>query len=100
MFLSKNPELEIWIGQENPKPVKLTTNLRIVFYGIPENFEIKVLIEGQEFNLKPINWEFIELPIDSQSIKELKFEYNGSKIDFSKEYSNTMMNQVFYNFRN
>ena len=100
MFLSKNPELEIWIGQENPKPVKLTTNLRIVFYGIPENFEIKVLIEGQEFNLKPINWEFIEIPIDSQSIKELKFDYNGVMVDFSKEYSDTMMNQVFYNFRN
>ena len=100
MFLSKNPELQIWVGESNPQPVQLTTNLRIVFYSIPENFEIKVLIEGQEFNLKPTNWEFIEIPIDSQSIKELKFDYNGFMVDFSKEYSDTMMNQVFYNFRN
>jgi FkbM family methyltransferase len=99
MFLSKNPELQIWVGESNPQPVQLTTNLRIVFYNIPENFEIDVFVDEQKFNLKPTNWEFIEIPIDSQSIKELKFNYNGVMINFSKEYSDTMMNQVFYNFR-
>jgi len=99
MFVSKNPELQVWLGYDNPYSQNLTSNLRIVFHSIPENFEIYVLVDGQEFNLKPTNWEFIEIPIDSQSIKELKFNYNGVMINFSKEYSDTMMNQVFYNFR-
>jgi FkbM family methyltransferase len=99
MFLSKNPELQIWVGYENPQPVQLTNNIRIVFYDIPENFQINIKIDGLDYSLNPINWEFVELPVDSQSIREIKFEYNGNIIDFSEKYSDTMMNQIFYNFR-
>jgi FkbM family methyltransferase len=99
MFVSKNPELQIWLGYDNPYPQNLTGNLRIVFHSIPENFEIDVLVDGQEFNLKPNNWEIIEFPNDSQSLKELKFKYKGNVVDFSKKYSDTIMNQIFYNLR-
>lgn len=99
MFISKNPELQIWLGYDKPYPVQLGTNLRIVFYEIPQNFEITIIVDKQEFNLNPKNWEFVELPLDSQSLKELKFIYDGKEIDFSKTYSEIMMNQVFYNFR-
>jgi hypothetical protein len=100
MFVSKNPELQIWLGYDNPYSQNLTSNLRIVFHSIPENFEIDVLVDGQEFNLKPNNWEIIEFPNNSQSLKELKFKYKGNVVDFSEKYSDTMMNQIYYNLRN
>lgn len=99
MFISKNPELQIWLGYDKPYSVQLGTNLRIVFYEIPQNFEIDVLINGESYRLNPNNWEFVEIPIDSKSIEEIKFIFNNKEVNFSKDYSEINMNQIFYNFR-
>lgn len=99
MFISKNPELEIWLGYETPYPELLTPNLRIVFHEIPENFEIDLMVNDVKIKLKPTNWEYIELPINSQKIQNISFNYNGIVKDFTKEYSEINLNQVFYNFR-
>jgi FkbM family methyltransferase len=100
MFLSKNPELEIWLGYENPYPQMLSKNLRIVFHEIPDKFKILIIINGIYHTLEPKNWEYVEFPIDSQSINEIIFVYEGRHYDYTKEYSEIMLNQVFYNFRN
>lgn len=100
MFISKNPEMEIWLGYENPYAVSLTSNLRIVFYNISDNFEIKIKINKINFKLKPKNWEFIEIPINSIEVNSLIFEYEGKIHDFSQKYSEIMMNQIYYNYRN
>lgn len=100
MFLSKNPELEIWLGYETPYSELLPTNLRIVFHEIPDGTKVDVVVNGQNYSLLPKNWEIVEIPVDSQSIKEIIFIYDGKNYDFTKEYSEIMLNQVFYNIRN
>lgn len=99
MFISKNPELQIWLGYDKPYPQQLSPNLKIVFHEIPENFNIEVIIDGERYKLNPIEWEYIEIPINSQEIKEIKFIYKNEEIDFTKKYSEITLNQVFYNFR-
>lgn len=100
MFLSKNPELKIWLGYETPYSELLPTNLRIVFHEIPDGTKVDVVVNGENYSLSPKNWEIIEIPVDSQSIKEIIFIYDGKNYDFTKEYSEIMLNQVFYNIRN
>ena len=100
MFISKNPKMEIWLGYNKPYPVQLSENLRLVFYEIKNDFNIKVSVNDIDFSFKPKDWEFIEIPINSQDVKKINFTYENSTLDFTKEYSEIMLNQIYYNFRN
>jgi hypothetical protein len=60
---------------------------------------IKIFINGIEYIENPKPWEYIEFPISSQNINELIFTYNNKTIDFTEQYSEIMMNQVYYNHR-
>lgn len=98
-FVSKNPDLQIWLGYENPYAARINSNLRVVFYDIPQDFRITIFLDEQKYDLNPKNWEFIELPHDSQNLKNFKLVYENKKIDFSETYSKIMLNQIYYNFR-
>ena len=99
MFLSKNEEMTIWLGESPIYDTKLTDNLRIVFHGFENMGEIKININGVEYIENPKPWEYIEFPIISQNINEMSFTYNNRTIDFTENYNEIMMNQVYYNHR-
>jgi hypothetical protein len=100
-FLSKNERTTHFVDFNNQEISSvLSENLKIVFYGMDSNDIIKININENEFNLTPISWEIIELPIDSQSINTFTFEYMGEIKDFSKTYKNIMHNQIYYNYKN
>ena len=98
MFVSKNPLIDIWLKNKDYYKVKLTENFRVVFYDFERDLEIKLKLNNLEFKLKPKKWEFIEIPISSQEVNELIIEYKGQEKDFSKNYSEIILNQIYYNF--
>jgi hypothetical protein len=100
MFLSKNEEIDIWLDKnENVYSEKLTSNLRIVFHSFDSISEIQLEINGTKFIITPIQWEINEFPFNSQQIKSIKMSYNGVEVDYTKQYEDIMMNQVYYNYR-
>jgi hypothetical protein len=100
MFVSKNEPIDIWIGEDdNLKSETLTSNLRIVFYSYKEMSQINIIVNGVNYSVTPKEWEITEFPVDSQSIHNIKFNYNGHEIDYTDEFNNIMMNQVYYNYR-
>jgi hypothetical protein len=99
MFISKNEEMSIWLGENPCYESNLTSNLRIVFHGFEVISEIKISVNGTIFSFYPKKWEIIEIPISSSSIEEIIFEYNSNTIDFSEEYKKIMLNQIYYNHR-
>jgi hypothetical protein len=100
MFISKNEPIKIWIGEgENSKSEILTSNLRIVFHSFEKMSEIDVIINNVTYTINPKKWEINEFPVDSQSIQSVKFNYNGYEVDYTNEFNNIMMNQVYYNYR-
>ena len=96
MFLSKNEPMDIWVG-DNPVREDLTSNLRMVFFHFGDIGPIKVEVNGKIHILTPKEFEFVEFPIDSKDVNSLFIEYNGKLVDFSKDYSDIMMNQIYYN---
>lgn len=98
MFLSKNEPMDIWVG-DNPVREDLTPNLRMVFFHFNNIGPIKVEVNGELHILTPKEFEFIEFHIDSKDVNSLFIEYNGKLVDFSKNYSDIMMNQIYYNRR-
>ena len=99
MFLSKNEPITIWLGENPIYDEILPENLRIVFHGFSEMNEIEIQINGESKKYNPKPWEIIEFPISSQDINELVFTYNNKTIDFTEQYDEIMMNQVYYNHR-
>ena len=100
MFISKNEPMTIWLGyNDNPYESTLTENLRIVFHSFENMNDIKIQINGMEYIKNPKPWEYIEFPISSQNIKEIIFTYNGDIFDFTTQYNEIMMNQIYYNHR-
>lgn len=100
MFLSKNEEIDIWLGEnEHSYSEKLTSNLRIVFHSFDSISEIQLEIDGTKFIITPKQWEINEFPFNSQQIKSIKMCYNGVEVDYTKQYEDVMMNQVYYNYR-
>lgn len=100
LFLSKNEKTHCWLGESpNEYSSDLTDNLRMVFYSFEHMDTIKIFINGIEYIENPKPWEYIEFPISSQNINELIFTYNNKTIDFTEQYSEIMMNQVYYNHR-
>lgn len=98
MFISRNPPIDIWLKNKDYYKTKLTENFRIVFYDFEEDLEIKLKLNNLEFKLKPKKWEFIEIPISSQEVNEFLIEYKHEEKDFSKNYSEIILNQIYYNF--
>lgn len=98
LFVSKNPPIDIWLKNKDYYKAKLTENFRIVFYDFERDLEIKLKLNNLEFKLKPKKWEFIEIPISSQEVNEFTIEYRDEKKDFSKNYSEIILNQIYYNF--
>ena len=99
MFISKNDPITIWLGEDPVYDEVLPENLRIVFHGFDHMSEIKIQINGVWYIKNPNPWEIIEFPISSQDIKELIFTYNNRSINFTEEYNDIMMNQIYYNHR-
>ena len=99
MFISKNEPLKIWLGEDPIYDTTLTENLRIVFHGFENMGEINIKINGVNYLKTPTAWEIIEFPISSQNINELVFTYNGKEINFTEQYKDIMMNQIYYNHR-
>jgi hypothetical protein len=100
LFLSKNEKTHCWLGESpNEYSSDLTDNLRMVFYSFEHMDTIKIFINGIEYIENPKSWEYIEFPISSQNINELIFTYNNKTIDFTEQYGEIMMNQVYYNHR-
>jgi hypothetical protein len=99
MFISKNEPITIWLGEDPVYDEVLPENLRIVFHGFDHMNEIKIQINDVWYIKNPNPWEIIEFPISSQDIKELIFTYNNRSINFTEEYNDIMMNQIYYNHR-
>jgi hypothetical protein len=99
MFLSKHEPTSVWLGENPVYESELSENLKIVFHGFEEMDEITIKINGIEYNKNPNPWEIIEFPISSQNITELIFTYNNKIVDFTNEYNNIMMNQIYYNHK-
>jgi hypothetical protein len=98
LFLSKNEKTFCLLGTDpNKYRSALTDNLRIVFHSFDRMDTIKIEINGIEFIENPKSWEFIEFPISSQSINQIAFTYNGKRADFTDQYNNISMNQIYYN---
>ena len=98
-FPSKNERHTIWLGENPVYSEELTDKLRLVFHGFENSLELRIIINGKTFDLYPKPWEIIELEILSQEIETFLFEFQDKKYDFSREYRQIMMNQVYYNHR-
>jgi hypothetical protein len=101
MFISKNDEMDIWLGDEGSQYKEiLPNNLKIVFSG-PNHFdELTLIVDGESFIFNPKSLEIIELPIKSTEIKSLKMSYKGTEYDLSDEYQKIMINQIYINLKN
>ena len=99
LFLSKNDPMTIWLGENPIYDTTLTENLRMVFHGFSEMYEIQIQINGELKKYKPEPWEIIEFPISSRNIQEIIFIYNGNSVNFTDRYNEIMMNQIYYNHR-
>jgi len=99
MFLSKNEPITIWLGENPVYDSILPENLRIVFHEFTEMGEIEIKINGESKKYIPVPWEIIEFPISSNDIDSIVFKYRGKEVDFTSNYSEIMMNQIYYNHR-
>jgi hypothetical protein len=100
MFISKNEEMNINIRNgDNLSVDKLTSNLRIVFHSFDQINVVQIEVNDYKFEITPKPWEINEIPIDSQKVNKIKITYNGVDVDFTDDYKNIMMNQIYYNYR-
>lgn len=99
MFLSKNEPMTIWLGENPVYESLLPENLRIVFHGFENMDSIEIIINDVLYLENPKPWEIIEIPVSSQKIETISFIYKGTEVDFSKNYGEIMMNQIYYNHR-
>jgi len=100
MFISKNEEMNINIRNgNNLLSDKLTSNLRIVFHSFDQINVVQIEVNDYKFEITPKPWEINEIPIDSQKVNKIKITYNSVDVDFTDDYKNIMMNQIYYNYR-
>lgn len=101
LFISKNPEIEIWLGEDPPVPAKLSPNLKLVFYDFQFLGKISVVVNEKIYDLTDkINpFEIIELPIDTGKIYSFTLEHRGNKYELKDKFDEIMLNQVYYNYR-
>lgn len=98
-FPSKNEKMTIWLGESPVYSHELTDNLRLVFHGFENQLNLNLNINGRDFKLNPKPWEIIELEINSNQINSFIIDFNAKIYDFTHEYKEIMMNQVYYNHR-
>lgn len=99
MFLSKNDEMTIWLGESPIYSSILPKKFRITFYDFSGDLNLTVIINELEFDINPKPFEFEEFEIESQKIQELKIKYNNQLYDISKSFKDISMNQIYYNHR-
>lgn len=103
MFISKNDPHKIWIGENPAYESEIPSNVRIVFHSYRNNTikekGINVIINDIKFKINPNDWEIQEFPVNSKHIQKIAFEYEGEIIDFTEEYREIMLNQIYYNHR-
>jgi hypothetical protein len=99
MYISKNEEMDIWLGESPVYCTKLTPKLRILFYDFLEPLKLNVILNEEEFDVYPKPFEFIEFEKKSNEIFNLKIKYNEQIFDLSEKYMEIMMNQIYYNHR-
>ena len=97
-FISKNDDLDVWIGENPPHKKRLNSNLRIVFYDVLIS-ELSVQINDTDYDIDLKDWEIVEFPISSKKIKTLKIKFQNEIIDFSEDYEKINMNHIYYNYK-
>jgi len=100
LFLSKNEEMTIWVGDNPPISEKLTSNLRVCFYGFEVIEPVFFTINGDKFMIEPKKYEYEEFEISSQKITSIIMRYKEKDYDLSEKFSEIMLNQIFYNKSN
>ena len=100
MFMSKNEPMDIWLGEgESIHKELLSNELRVVFYGNQNIGEVILKIDDSIYTIEPQPFKFLEFPINSKEIKEIKMTYNGIEYDLSNDYDKIMLNQIYHNYR-
>lgn len=99
MFLSKNDEMTIWLGDNPIYASTLSPKFRVTFYGFSNTFETCVIINNIEYKVEPKVFEFFEFEVNSDKIVDLKLKYNNEIYDLTQTYKEISMNQIYYNHR-
>lgn len=97
LFLSKNEEMDIWIGQNPIYSTKLPPNLRLLFYDFNEIKKLSLIVNDISYSLIPKPLELIELPVQSHTINKIILNYDDVEYDITKRYKEISMNQIYYN---
>ncbi len=101
LFISKNNDMDIWLGvEDNIYKETLPNNLRVVFYDIKNIEGVSFLINDLKFDVEPIPFKFIEIPINSTKIEKISLVYQNQEYDLSEEYKKIMLNQIYINYKN
>lgn len=98
-FISKNNEMDTWFGTNNVYLQRIPDKLRIVFYHTNLT-EIIVSINYTSHKVEIKNWEIVEFPISSSKVEEISLRFNDKFLDFTNQYKNIVMNQIYYNHNN
>jgi hypothetical protein len=99
LFISKNEEMTIWVGENPPIPENLTSNLRVCFYGYDIIDTVYFIINGELFSVVPKKYEYEEFTISSQKITSIIMRYKEKEYDLTEKFSDIMLNEIFYNHR-
>jgi len=99
LFVSKNDDMDIWVGQNPPQKEKLPQNLRVLIYGYNDVEIISFVLNGKNYYVEPKSLEFIELDILSKDIESFIIKFKNQEFDFTQKYKEVMVNQIYYNFR-
>lgn len=99
LFISKNEEMTIWVGETPPIPENLTSNLRVCFYGYDIIDTVYFIINGELFSVVPKKYEYEEFTISSQKITSIVMRYKEKEYDLTEKFSDIMLNEIFYNHR-
>lgn len=93
LFISKNSQMEVWTG--NPPITEiLSGNLKLYFYEIFENLEIKVEINGDNYFFKIQSDRLIEFEIPSENIDVLRIHSKKGTIDYSHKIKKISRNLI------
>jgi hypothetical protein len=99
LFISKNEEMTIWVGENPPVPEKLTTNLRVCFYGFETIEPVYFTINDVIYKVEPKKYDYEEFPISSQEVTSMVMRYKEKDYDLMEKFSDIMLNEIFYNNR-
>jgi len=99
MFISKNQDMDIWLGESPVYQSILPSKLRIIFYDFQDKIELEILLNGKKYSMNPIPFEYIEFDLSSQEVENFKIKYHENLYDLTEQFNEIVMNQIYYNHR-